>query len=307
MKTKKNKNYFSIIVGILIILYLIFGTNLLSDLKKNAAQVSNINNKLTKNVSVKDGNLKIYFIDVGQADSILITNNNHNMLIDAGNNGDGKKLVNYFKSLNINSFDYVVGTHPHEDHIGGMDDIIRNFDIKNYYMPEKLSTSKTFEDVLDSLTEKNMQYTVPKKGEILTLEDAKLNVIYVGDETNDANDSSIILKLTYGNNSALFTGDASKRVEKKILDYDIKSDILKVGHHGSSYSTLNEFLNKVNPKYAVIEVGKNNIYNHPTNDTLDKLSKRNIKVYRTDINGTIIFTLNGNTYSVETINTDTNR
>lgn len=306
MKTKKNKNYFSIIVGILIILYLIFGTNLLSDLKKNVAQVSKISNETTKNVSVKDGNLKIYFIDVGQADSILITNNNHNMLIDAGNNGDGKKLVNYFKSLNINSFDYVVATHPHEDHIGGMDDIIRNFDIKNYYMPEKLSTSKTFEDVLDALTEKNMQYTVPKKDEILTLDDAKLNVIYVGDEANDANDSSIVLKLTYGNNSALFTGDASKRVEKKILDYDIKSDILKVGHHGSSYSTLNEFLNKVNPKYAVIEVGINNIYNHPTNSTLEKLNKNGIKIYRTDINGTIIFTLNGNTYSVETINTDTN-
>lgn len=306
MKTKKDKNYFSIIVGILIILYLIFGTNLLSDLKNSAAQVSNINNKSTTNVSIKDGNLKIYFIDVGQADSILISNNNHNMLIDAGSNGDGEKLVNYFKSLNINSFDYVVGTHPHEDHIGGMDDIIRNFDIKNYYMPEKLSTSKTFEDVLDSLIEKNMQYTVPKIGDVLTLDDAKLNVIYVGDETNDANDSSIILKLTYGNNSALFTGDASKRVEKKILNYDIKSDILKVGHHGSSYSTLNEFLNKVNPKYAVIEVGKNNIYNHPTNDTLDKLSKRNIKVYRTDINGTIIFTLNGNSYNIETINTDTN-
>lgn len=306
MKTKKDKNYFSIIVGILIILYLIFGTNLLSDLKNSAAQVSNINNKSTTNVSIKDGDLKIYFIDVGQADSILISNNNHNMLIDAGNNGDGKKLVNYFKSLNINSFDYVVGTHPHEDHIGGMDDIIRNFDIKNYYMPEKLSTSKTFEDVLDSLIEKNMQYTVPKIGDVLTLDDAKLNVIYVGDETNDANDSSIVLKLTYGNNSALFTGDASSKVEKKILNYDIKSDILKVGHHGSSYSTLNEFLNKVNPKYAVIEVGKNNIYNHPTNDTLDKLIKRNIKVYRTDINGTIIFTLNGNTYSVETINTDTN-
>ncbi|MBQ9013768.1 MAG: MBL fold metallo-hydrolase [Bacilli bacterium] len=306
MKTKKDKNYFSIIVGILIILYLIFGTNLLSDLKNSAAQVSNINNKSTTNVSIKDGKLKIYFIEVGQADSILISNNNHNMLIDAGNTGDGKKLVNYFKSLNINSFDYVVGTHPHEDHIGGMDDIIRNFDIKNYYMPEKLSTSKTFEDVLDSLIEKNMQYTVPKIGDVLTLDDAKLNVIYVGDETNDANDSSIILKLTYGNNSALFTGDASKRVEKKILNYDIKSDILKVGHHGSSYSTLNEFLNKVNPKYAVIEVGKNNIYNHPTNDTLDKLSKRNIKVYRTDINGTIIFTLNGNSYNIETINTDTN-
>lgn len=306
MEKNKNKNYLSIIVAIVIILYLIFGTNLLSDLKKNVAQVSNVNNETTKEVSVKDGNFKIYFIDVGQADCILITNNNHNILIDAGNNEDGEKLVNYFKSLNITSFDYVVGTHPHEDHIGGMDDIIRNFDIKNYYMPEKLSTSKTFEDVLDSLIEKNMQYIVPKKGDVLTLDDAKLNVIYVGNDNNDANDSSIILKLEYGNNSALFTGDASSSVEKKILNEDIKSDILKVGHHGSSYSTLNDFLNKVNPKYAVIEVGKNNIYNHPTNETLDKLSKRNIKLYRTDINGTIIFSLDGNSYNIETINTDTN-
>ena len=306
MEKKKNKNYLSIIVGIVIILYLIFGTNLINDLKKNVAQVSNVNNETTKEVSVKDGNLKIYFIDVGQADSILITNNNHNMLIDAGNNEDGEKLVNYFKSLNITSFDYVVGTHPHEDHIGGMDDIIRNFDIKNYYMPKKLSTSKTFEDVLDSLIEKNMKYTVPKTGDVLTLDDAKLNVIYVGNENNDANDSSIVLKLEFENNSALFTGDATSKVEKKILNEDIKSDILKVGHHGSSYSTLNDFLDKVNPKYAVIEVGKNNIYNHPTNETLDKLSKRNIKLYRTDINGTIIFTLNGNAYDIETINTDTN-
>lgn len=228
------------------------------------------------------------------------------MLIDAGNNEDGEKLVNYFKSLGIGEFTYVFATHPHEDHIGGMDDIINNFKIDNYYMPNKLSTTKTFMDVLDALDRRNLKYTVPNKGDTLKLGDANIKVIYSGDETNDINDSSIVLKLTYGKTSFLLTGDATSNVEKEIYDDDIKSDVLKVAHHGSTYSSTDEFLDSVGAKYAIISVGKNNTYNHPSNRTLDKLNKRNIKVYRTDLDGTITFTSDGKNLSVQTLETDTN-
>ena len=304
---KKNINIFRIIIGICILLYIVFGTEFLNNIKESTASVSNISKtEVTNKKSEVDGNLNVYFINVGQADSILITNKDHNMLIDAGNNEDGKKLVSYFKNLGITSFDYVVGTHPHEDHIGGMDDIINNFDINMYLMPEKVSTSKTFEDVLDALLNKKLTYVTPMQDDILHLGDAVLEVIHVGSDNNDANDSSIILKLIYGNNTFLFTGDATGNVEKQILNEDIKSDVLKIGHHGSSYSSTDEFLDVVAPKYAIIQVGENNIYNHPNQVTIDKLNKRNIKVYRTDLDGTIIFTSDGENITVNTEDTDTN-
>lgn len=305
---KKDVNILRIIIAVLIILYLIFGTDLIKDMSKNTALASKISNsdKTTTKKVISDGELNVYFIDVGQADSILITNKDHNILIDAGNNEDGKKLVDYFKSLNITSFDYVFGTHPHEDHIGGMDDIINNFDIDKYYMPDKLSTSKTFEDVLDALINKNLKYTVPKEDEVISFNDASIDVIYVDSNSKDANDSSIVLKLTYGENSFLFTGDASTSVENKILNKNIKSDVLKIGHHGSEYSTSDKFLDMVNPKYAIIEVGTDNIYKHPKQIILDRLNIRNIKTYRTDLDGTIIVTTNGTSVSIKTEKTDTN-
>lgn len=300
---KKIKKIISFIIGLIVILCIIFKTDFINDIN-NSASVSNVvNNKEKIEVS---GNLNVYFIDVGQADCIYINQGDYNMLIDAGNNEDGEKLVNYFKSLNIEEFNYVVATHPHEDHIGGMDDIINNFKIDEFFMPDKLSTSKTFEDVLDALSNNSLNYYAPQKGESFNLGDAKFKVIYSGDDTNDINDSSIILKMTYGSNSFLFTGDATSNVEKIILNEDIESDVLKVAHHGSDYSSTDEFLDKVSPKYAVISVGENNSYNHPSSSTLDKLNKRNIKLYRTDLNGTIIFTSDGKNINVETIKTDTN-
>ena len=303
MNQKNIKKTINFVVAIIVIFIIVFKTDFLSDIK-NTASVSNAINSSEK-LDVTD-DLKVYFIDVGQADCIYINQGNYNMLIDAGNNEDGEKLVNYFKSLNINEFNYVVATHPHEDHIGGMDDIINNFKIDNFYMPDKLSTSKTFEDVLDALSNNNLNYHVPEKGENFNLGDALFKVIYSGDDTNDINDSSIILKMLYGSNSFLFTGDATSNVEKIILNDDIKSDVLKVAHHGSDYSTTDEFLDKVSPGYAVISVGENNSYNHPSSSTLDKLNKRNIKLYRTDLNGTIIFTSDGENINIETIKTDTN-
>lgn len=298
---KKIRKIICIIIGIIIVLFILLN----GDFINNAtASVSNINNS-NENNNV-DGSLSVHFIDVGQGDCIYINQGEYNMLIDAGNNEDGEKLVSYLKSLNVNGFDYVIGTHPHEDHIGGMDDIINNFEIDNYYMPDKLSTTKTFEDVLDALDAKGLSYNVPKIDDEFKLGDATFKVIYSGDDTNDINDSSIVLKMTYGDNSFLFTGDATSNVEEIILNKDIKSDVLKVAHHGSSYSSTTEFLDKVDPKYAIISVGKNNSYNHPASITLQKLSNRDITVYRTDLDGTIIFTSDGTNLSVQTKKTDTN-
>ena len=305
MNDKKLNKLIRIIIGLVILIVVTIQGNLFNNVSNATASI-NDSTKSDKIDAKVEGNLSVSFIDVGQADSVLIRNGNYNMLIDAGNNEDGEKLVNYFKSLGIEEFTYVFATHPHEDHIGGMDDIINNFKIDNYYMSNKLSTTKTFTDVLDALDGRNLKYTVPNKGDTLKLGDANIKVIYPGDDKSNINDSSIVLKIIYGKNSFLLTGDATSNVERKIYNEDIKSDVLKVAHHGSSYSSTDVFLDRVKPYYAVISAGKNNIYNHPSNKTLEKLNKRNIKVYRTDLDGTIVFISDGDNLSVKALKTDTN-
>lgn len=305
MNDKKLNKLIRIIIGFVILIVVTIQGNLFDNVSNATASINDSTKSDKIDAKVKE-NFSVSFIDVGQADSVLIRNGNYNMLIDAGNNEDGEKLVNYFKSLGIEEFTYVFATHPHEDHIGGMDDIINNFKIDNYYMSNKLSTTKTFMDVLDALDGCNLKYTVPNKGDTLKLGDANIKVIYPGDDKSNINDSSIVLKITYGKNSFLLTGDATSNVERKIYNEDIKSDVLKVAHHGSSYSSTDVFLDRVKPYYAVISVGKNNIYNHPSNNTLEKLNKRNIKVYRTDLDGTIVFISDGNNLSVKALKTDTN-
>ena len=305
MNYKKLNKLIKIIIGLVILIVVTIQGNLFDNVSNATASINDSTKSDKIDAKAKE-NFSVSFIDVGQADSVLIRNGNYNMLIDAGNNEDGEKLVNYFKSLGIEEFTYVFATHPHEDHIGGMDDIINNFKIDNYYMSNKLSTTKTFMDVLDALDGRNLKYTVPNKGDTLKLGDANIKVIYPGDDKSNINDSSIVLKITYGKNSFLLTGDATSNVERKIYNEDIKSDVLKVAHHGSSYSSIDVFLDKVKPYYAVISVGKNNIYNHPSNKTLEKLNKRNIKVYRTDLDGTIVFISDGDNLSVKALKTDTN-
>ena len=305
MNDKKLNKLIKIIIGLVILIVVTIQGNLFDNVSNATASINDSTKSDKIDAKVKE-NFSVSFIDVGQADSVLIRNGNYNMLIDAGNNEDGEKLVNYFKSLGIEEFTYVFATHPHEDHIGGMDDIINNFKIDNYYMSNKLSTTKTFTDVLDALDGRNLKYTVPNKGDTLKLGDANIKVIYPGDDKSNINDSSIVLKMTYGKNSFLLTGDATSNVERKIYNEDIKSDVLKVADHGSSYSSTDVFLDRVKPYYAVISVGKNNIYNHPSNKTLEKLNKRNIKVYRTDLDGTIVFTSDGENLSVKALKTDTN-
>ncbi len=248
----------------------------------------------------------VYFIDVGQADAIYIKDGNSNMMIDAGNNADGKLLVKYLQSLNVKNFKYVVGTHAHEDHIGGMDDIINNFKIDNFYMPEAISTSKTFEDVLDALDKNKVTFQTPKIGDKFTLENTNFEVLSIGNDTSDLNDTSLVLKMNYNNTCVLFMGDASSNVEKNLLNKDIDCQVLKAGHHGSRYSSSDEFIKKVNPTYGIIMVGKDNKYGHPTKKALDILNKYKVTIHRTDEEGTIVMHLKGNDISFENFKTETN-
>jgi len=245
-------------------------------------------------------NLEIYFFDVGQADSIFLKNNDYTMLIDAGNNSDGENIVKFLKEKNINDIDVVVGTHPHEDHIGGLDDVISNFSVGKIYMSDAISTSKTFSDVLDVIEEKEYSVNIPIIDEIFNLNDMKFKVIYTGDNEDNLNDSSIVLRLDFGSTSYLFTGDISASVEKELLDKDINVDVLKVAHHGSDYSSSEKFIEKVNSKYAIISVGYNNKYNHPSNEILTRL--KNNKIYRTDKDGTIKIDSDGKDINVSKLN-----
>lgn len=263
--------------------------------------------EFTDETNIQSGNnIKVYYLDVGQADSILIETNQEFMLIDAGNNNDGKLLVDYFKELGIQNFKYIVGTHPHEDHIGGLDDIINNFQINTIYLPDAITTTTTFMDVLDAIENKNLTYKVPKIDETFQLGKAEFKVIYTGTDTNDLNNTSIVLKMNFGNTSFLFTGDITSKIEKEILKKDIDVDVLKVGHHGSKYSSSEQFLDKTNPTYAIISVGKNNNYGHPAETPLENLKKRKIEIYRTDELGTILLTSNGKTIQIDNFSTNTN-
>lgn len=300
----KKKDMKKLIVLVILLLSYAYTTFINTE---NKNQEGPIKERKTEDVIFADENtLNVYFIDVGQADSILLENKGHYMLIDAGNNEDGPKLVNYFNEQDIKEFDYVVGTHAHEDHFGGMDDIIKNFKIDNFYMPDAITTTKTFEDVLDALEETNVIFQTPKVNQTFNLQDTTITTLSVTADEKNLNDTSIVLKVKHGTNTFLFMGDASTKIEKNLLNKDIKSDVLKVGHHGSRYSTSLEFLKKVSPEYAVISVGENNTYKHPHEEILKRLEEQNIQIYRTDKQGTILAKSNGSIITFSTIKTDTN-
>ena len=247
--------------------------------------------------------LKVHIIDVGQADCIFVQAPEKNMLIDAGNDADSNLIISYLKNLGISKIDIVVGTHPHEDHIGSLDTVINTFDVGKIYMPKVSHNTKTFEDVLTAIKNKGLKVTTAIAGVSLDLGKGLTAKMLAPNSSkyNDLNDYSAVIKLAFGNTSFLFTGDAETVSEQEMLakKNDLKADVLKIGHHGSSSSTSEAFLKAVSPKYAVICVGKDNSYGHPDNNTLYTLAKNKVEVLRTDLNGTIIITSDGKNIEID--------
>lgn len=247
-------------------------------------------------------NILVHFIDVGQGDSILIQASNKNVLIDSGSNSYSKKVVNYINNLNIKTLDYVISTHPHEDHMGSMDDIIKNFEIGEFYAPKITSNTEDFFSMARELSKKRKKINVAKAGMIITLENhTYLKFLSpVVDKYDNLNNYSTVIKLQNNNNSFLFTGDGEKLVEEELLrsNVTISCNVLKVGHHGSKTSTSKDFLIKASPEYAVISCGMGNDYGHPDKIVLESLKNLNTKTFRTDKNGTIVFSSDGEDISV---------
>lgn len=249
----------------------------------------------------------IHYIDVGQGDCILIQVNNKNLLIDSGPSSNRKDLLNYLEKLDIKKFDYIIATHPHEDHIGNMDTIIKRYNIGSFYSPKVITSSTTFENMISALVDKNLKINVLKKG-VKGIDLGKNTEIEVFSpleniSSDNLNDYSPIIKITFFNNSFLFTGDAEISTEDTVLseNNNLNCDILKVGHHGSSTSTSTDFLISTNPSVAIISVGKNNSYGHPTSETLSLLNSYNIRTIRTDINGTVIAISDGKNINISTV------
>lgn len=296
-KIKKNikRNFFEILI--ILLAFLIINNQ---DKIKN---LFNQNNNQNQNDYINTNNdlLKVHYLDVGQGDSIFIElPNNETMLIDAAESYQSENIINYLKNLNYKKIDYVIGTHPHTDHIGGLKDIINTFEIGKIYMPKVVSTTKTYESLLMAIKDKNLKINTAKAGTSIIDTDAlKINILAPNNSTyTELNNYSVVTKITYGTTKFLFMGDAEKLSENEIKE-DVTADVIKIGHHGSNTSSSIDFIKKVNAKYGIISVGLNNKYNLPKEETITNWENSGTKIYLTSTNGTIRASSDGTNIKIE--------
>lgn len=296
-KIKKNikRNFFEILI--ILLAFLIINNQ---DKIKN---LFNQNNNQNQNDYINTNNnlLKVHYLDVDQGDSIFVElPNNETMLIDAAESYQSENIINYLKNLNYQKIDYVIGTHPHTDHIGGLKDIINTFEIGKIYMPKVVSTTKTYESLLMAIKDKNLKINTAKAGTSIIDTDAlKINILAPNNSTyTELNNYSVVTKITYGTTKFLFMGDAEKLIENEIKE-NVTADVIKIGHHGSNTSSSIDFIKKVNAKYGIISVGLNNKYNLPKEETITNWENSGTKIYLTSTNGTIRASSDGTNIKIE--------
>ena len=252
---------------------------------------------------VTDGALSVHFIDVGQADCALIECDGAFMLIDGGNRDDGQKVVSYLQSCGVEELEAVICTHAHEDHVGGLPAVLAVYPTAQVYAPTKTYSSKIFDDFLYYVDQQRLEVIIPEPGHTLTLGQAEAKILGPVMSYAETNDTSIVVRLDFYNNSFLFTGDMEVAAENDMLDYwegrmDWNVDLLKVGHHGSTTSSGYRFVYETDPEYAVISVGTDNSYGHPHDEIVDRYSDAGVPMFRTDELGTILAVSDGNEITI---------
>lgn len=282
MKEEKNVQIFKslILISMLAVSLFLNGCSSIANGENNKEMSSN------KNVIVN-------FIDTGNSDAILIKDGDTFALIDGGDNDDEKFIVDYLKKQGVKSIKYLISSHPHADHLGGLDAVVKNFDIENVFVANGSAETKSYRDFIYALSDKDLSPSVPLENNKFYLEDSYFEVLNTNGGSN-TNDQSLVLIYTNGEDKMLFTGDAEEETEKEILSRIPDVDLLKVGHHGSRSSSTKEFLNKANPEYAVILSAKGNSYGHPHKETMQKLKDMGIEVHRSDECSHIMFESTGN-------------
>lgn len=246
--------------------------------------------------------MEAHFIDVGQGDSALIfTPNGKTILIDGGKQSADEKVVSYLKQAGVSSIDLMVATHPDSDHIGGLIAVLEQFEVKKVLDSGKSHTSQTYLEYLTIIDSKDIPFEVAKEGNLIDLDsDIQIKVLNSGSEIKDNNESSVVLKITYGQIDFLFTGDAENKQEAEMVSkHGVDAEILKVGHHGSNTSSSQEFINAVKPKVAILSYGEGNSYGHPYSDVVNRLKATGAEIYSTAVSGNIVVTTDGSIYSVD--------